>query len=327
MADRNKYIDEFINKMYGLEREQPIERLILSLDSLPILLNIPIRNHEILGDVKRKMYEHRGIRVGKKIMKKLIEVIIDSARTNRVNLCDLESTFKDTPPYDLDTNNTIILPEIAQDETQYEFKSILEDVEEGANNLAEKTQCSLDINIGVTDKFIQDRKHERQRRLEELKEIRGMRNTNILPQRDSFINWAIPPRAQKNEKCSDIISRINQIIEKSEKSEVHHPANEVAAERVKKLETYEANFNSQILTLLNELSSTLAKKPSAIPISCLQAEPAPEYKKEPEKEALPVQQPSAAWKNALRHGGIGALTGIFAGMVLMYKMCENPMPY
>lgn len=328
MGGQNDYVDDFINRMYGVEREQPIERLILSLDSLLILLNIPIRSNRILHEVKRKMEDHKEIRVSKKIMRKLIEVIVDSAKGNKVDIHDLENTFKESP-FDLDTSNTIILPD-APDETQYEFKSILEDVAEGADSLAEKTQNSLDINIGITDKFIQNRKNERHKKLEELKEMREYRNINILPKKDSLYSWSLSTaqKAQRpNDKCNDILSRINDIIEKSEHpAGPRHAENTFTTDRVKKLETYESDFNQKMLTLLNELSDKLSK-PSEVPAAVLSSESTDRDRNIAEKIEVVPEKETAVWETMLKHTGIGVAAGVLIGAAITYKLCSSSMPY
>ncbi|KAI5190099.1 hypothetical protein NEMIN01_0884 [Nematocida minor] len=340
MAEQNEYIDEFIDRMYGIEREQPIERLILSLDSLPIILNIPIKSNSILQEVKRKMHDHRRVRVTKKIMKRLIEVIIDSAKTNKVNIYDIENTFKGSPHYDLDTSNTIILPD-APDETQYEFKSILEDVTEGVQNLAEKTQNSLDINMGVTDRFIQQKKNERLKRFDEIKDT-----GNILPKKDTLYNWSVLPNQKpirSNDKCNEILSRINDIIEKSEgprtftampRSTGRSTGEEKSglySDQVKKLESYETHFNEKMLSLLTDLSDKLAK-PASIPLSDLKEEI--EKKDLNELAVLPretsqsaLNEKIAPWSELAKYGGVGMVSGIFMGVFLMYSVCNISMPY
>ncbi|EIJ94097.1 hypothetical protein NEPAR06_1386 [Nematocida parisii] len=342
MADRAEEIDQFINRMYGVEREQPIENLIHSLDTLPIALSMPMRSMDILYEVKKKMYDYRKVRVSKKIMKKLVEVIISAAKTNKVDMCELENTFKESPRYDLDTSNTIILPE-APDETQYEFKSILEDVEEGANHLAEKTQNSLELNIGLTDKFIINRKNERQKRLDEFKEIKDSRNTNILPRKDSLYNWNIrstkPNRT--NDKCHEILSRINDIIEKSENPNTTN-ANETVeftTDRVKKLESYESHFNQKMLTLLSELSEKLAKPENAHYSAPSEGsenaykEKIREFESDNKdtnvlKESLPVSIKEPQYSgNLVKYAGVGMAAGICMGAFIMFKACGNYMPY
>ncbi|KAI5136742.1 uncharacterized protein NESG_00977 [Nematocida ausubeli] len=344
MADRNECVEQFINRMYGVEREQPIEKLILSLDTLPSMLNIPIRSSDVLYEVKRKMYDYRRVRVSKRIMKKLIEVIIDAAKSNKVNMCDLENTFKEAPQYDLDTSNTIILPE-ALDETQYEFKSILEDVAEGANNLAEKTQNSLDINIGLTDKFIINRKNERQKRLDEFKEIKDSRSTNILPRKDALYSWKTMPHTQparSNDKCHEILSRINDIIEKNESPNANRTNDtiEFTTDRVKKLETYETQFNQKMLTLLSELSEKLAKpidlagtvqSEGSVGVHAEKKKDACDGKEEPSIKDAPCARVNPAelffYKDLVKYVGIGVATGVGIGAFIMAKLCSSTMPY
>lgn len=338
MAEEDAYINEFINRMYGIEKEQPIDRLILSLDSLSIILNMPTKSTRVLQEVKKKMHEHRGVKVSKRVMKRLIEVIVESAKTDKVNIFDIENTFKDMPQYDLETSNTIILPD-TREETQYEFKSILEDVEERVNNLAEKTQGSLDINIGLADKYIQQKKSDKIRRLDEIKESR-----NILPSRDTLYNsWGMH-RTNKslktNEKCNEIISRINEIIEKSEGGTRDHTfnrhitdrnmntcdRNSIANEQVKKLETYETHFNEKMLSLLTDLSDKIAK-PSSIPLGDLKDRIDNHISnlsdRVPERDSIePV-----SWTHLVKYTGAGIASGIVLGIAIMYSACTTSMLY
>lgn len=250
--DGTERLDEFVSKCFEKRNEQPIEKLLLSLGSISSMLGSEGKD-EIMRQIKRKLYEYKGVCISKDQMKKLLRVIVESNRNNRINMQAIDSTFKENlPQFELDTSNTILIGDKA-DESQYEFKSIIEDVNRGIESLEAKTQKNLNINLAGSDSFITERKNERQQRAEEIKSVKEGRDK--LPRAGyEDRNWLgaslLKADTSKLDKCSEILSKINGIIGQKDRPDATLPV-------ARKPTTYDTHFNHKMVTLLNELSDKL----------------------------------------------------------------------
>ncbi|OAG29412.1 hypothetical protein NEDG_00545 [Nematocida displodere] len=265
MESAAERIDYFVGQIFSGKREQPISTLIHSLNSISSALQISIKE-SILKEVKGKLAEYEGINITKGQMKKLLEVIFESQRNNKVNPDALANTFQNTHPvYGFETNNTIILGDKAE-ETKYEFNSILDDVEKDVKHLAEKTETKIGINMGLTNNFILEKKSDRHRRMEDIRGIKENKEYKdfyhpkplFSPETDLWKHSTYKDKeVSQMDKCTDILGRINGIISPKEAAKDKDPFS-----TVKRLETYETQFNQKMVLLLNELLDKLNKTES-----------------------------------------------------------------
>ncbi|KAI5188652.1 hypothetical protein NECID01_0265 [Nematocida sp. AWRm77] len=256
MEGCSERVELFIAEMYRQEIVQPVEKILLSLNSISSLIEGGVKG-DLISQIKRKLFEYKGMQITKEQMKKIIEIIVDAAKKNRVDMQAIDCTFnkENSPIYELDTSNTILLGDKGE-ETQYEFKSIIEDVNRGVESLEEKTKKGLSINLGAADVFITERKSDRCKRAEEFKMLQERKESVLKglreekPWTSSGVSFLRPENTTKIDRCSEILSKINGIINQKERPVP-------AAPPVKKLEAYETSFNQKMVFLLNELTERL----------------------------------------------------------------------
>jgi len=251
MAEDAGKLEHFVSHILNDKKTQPIEQLLLSLEDLPSLMGVSL-NEEIFREIRRKLYKYKGLSITKEQMKKILEVIVDPATKTKIHLLAIEDTIKEnTHVPGFDASNTIVIGDKDEETTQYEFKSIMEDVGKGIETLEQKTEIGLNLDLGPADTFITERKSERQKRAEELNALRDTREALPKISFDTY-KTAAPLQMPENraDRCTEILTKINGIIGQKER-------HNTSTAHIRRIESYETTFNQKVLSLLNELTEKL----------------------------------------------------------------------
>ncbi|KAI5184377.1 hypothetical protein NEHOM01_0122 [Nematocida homosporus] len=251
--------ERYLDRLFENRKSLTIEKLILSLEDISSTLPVPIKS-ELLGQVKKNFFAHRGIYINREQMKKILEVIIKAnAGNSPITKSVIDDTIRGPPDYGLETNNTIIVGDKdGKDESQLEFKSIINDIDKGVEKLEEQTVTGMGIHLGNQlkelgrnelrredkDSFLEKRIRDRNRRTEEL---RAIKETDICSKR--YLDTTMSQMGN-NQHFSEVIGKISDILAKKEPVTESYSA-------LRGLKEYETNFNNKMITLLNELSDKI----------------------------------------------------------------------
>lgn len=194
-------IDRVLIEVLGDKKHSGIRELADSLERICMILRIKIKE-EVLLKIKKKLLENADLSISRAQTRQIVELLQAWPSPELPDSEVLDQTFRQILPqaYGMDTSNTIILGG-RPNESQQEFKSIVEDMEQEVEELGEKTKNRIPLEIEEINRFIMSKKTDREKRIDELKDIKKQ-----IP--------AFPAQTKTDTKCTQILDRITGIINK-----------------------------------------------------------------------------------------------------------------